>query len=93
MTVAVVLSILSGLISLLIIYARRRRSPTIEERKDDITLEATDTLSEIHTLRKAGDHAGAESLLRKHMATIVPNAHWVPDNSSSSTNVQRDSTR
>ena len=60
-----ILAILAALLGLGAWWWKRRRSPSQQERLDDLELEITALQVQIQHLRKRGDHAGADALLRR----------------------------
>lgn len=72
MTLAI-LGLLSGLLSLALLWARRKKEPTVSERKDDLEREFTGSggvIEKIHKLRAAGNHAEADALLRRYELSV-----------------------
>lgn len=67
------ISLLSGIVALVAWYLKRKRAPTIEERKEDVRQRFTDTIENVARLREAGNDAEADAMLRRLASiAIVP---------------------
>lgn len=61
-----ILTIVASVLGLWLWYVKRaRRPPSTAQRTDEITSEILAIESEMARLRRAGDHAGADALLRR----------------------------
>jgi len=60
-----ILSLLGSIMGLVMWWVKRKRAPSKQERIDDLKQEYSDSIEEVHRLRKKGDHAGAEAMLRR----------------------------
>lgn len=56
---------LGGILTLLVWLTKRKRSPTKEERLDDVAQDYATNIETVHKLRAAGKHVEADELLRR----------------------------
>ncbi len=59
------ITLLSGIVSLIAWWVKRKRAPTKEERLDDVKRQFTDTLANVARLRAQGDNAEADAMFRR----------------------------
>lgn len=69
MEVGTILSLIAGIVGLLLWWAKRKRSPTPDERRQDVRQQYHDSLENVHHLRSLGNHAEADAMLRRLAAS------------------------
>lgn len=64
-TLIAIITLLSGIVSLIAWWVKRKRAPTQEERIDDANRENADSLEAIKKLRDNDEHDKAEEMLAR----------------------------
>lgn len=63
-TIAAVITLLSALASIWLIYAKRKKTPTPEEQRADVDLETQEAMEQVTRFRQEGKNAEADAILR-----------------------------